>query len=308
MIHHKPYDKQRGVLLVQLLVGIAIGVFTVTMSVALYFDIMRQYTKTINKFVYTTNVGIVQQLFKTSINQSGLPGGFALGQWVEGTIQPNGIAPINIFNYAPIYATSQMANADLTSGKTANTDVLMVQGINRYMTTNDPIAAADTQIDIGFAVRANRLLMLMTPSLASASLVATSSDENNGTVELQSAPNHDFPVDSFLGRYYLNVYYIAPTGEQDNQGNAIDALYERHIFGTSANLQQTYPIINHVSDMQIQYYTDDGGWQAVQADNDQAYRNQWYRLVKGLRITVTMDRGDGSENFDIVIPIRRNLT
>lgn len=296
--------KQRGVTLVELLVSTAVMVIIFSMAINIYIAVKEQFVDLKN----STSVEIKELAAKRLIFDFVRNSGFAckFGYTAQTYYDRTGDGLASFFIGAtgirvgtlPLPTSDDLSSAleEDCSGECyqEGTDYIMVkkEQNNTKVSSANSLSTVLT-VDSTADITAGDYLVLCNNE--SINLVkADSVDNNTSTVNLVLAPSGSiYYTGDYLGNYTLEIMYIRDTGDQDENGDDIYALYV-YIKDSSSN-GMSYELVRGLKDLQIEYASVSEGditWNSVTTDLD-IDKNTY----PGIRVSFSVD----GESFSKII-------
>ncbi len=271
--------------LIQLLVGIVIGVFVTLIAVQMYFVVRDKYGTVITKMDSNSKALMLSQALRTAIDDAMVPSPHGFWPWQNKALRIPGQS-FNPLLYPPIYAASSIDNFT-PYNHVSGTDLLLVQGVIAHGGTTSGVSANDTTIPTTLSISDNDYVLLSDQD--NHQLMRANSDSTGAQVSVLQGPSIDFATDSFVGHYQTLIFYLRQDGSQTDLFVNID--------DASAGQE----VIEDVDDFQVEYYMN-GTWQSVQNASVSGYVNSWYKSVQAIRVKYQIE----NKNYSVVLVLKAN--
>ena len=295
----KRFRKFAGFTLPELMVSMVIAAIVMGMAINIYIDMKRQYTKLSAKHEINSNQLMVKQIFYNSIGHAGFTTkyGDMYQQLVDnsgdnfgdifgkmGTITI-GKAPLENIQGLPEgltlpFETCQERKSHEEDLKNMNidenilcaqkdTDFLIIQrsSLDSTLKTNSSnnifkVNEFEKNIIPEKNITMNDYLVLCNASECELEKAAAVTGDFVSTTR---RVDDKFKVGDYVGKYMLEVFYIAANGKKDKKGKPLYSLYEyiKQNFDDSS----IYELVSDVSDMKIEYVLNSDIKQEAQALN-----------------------------------------
>ncbi len=247
----------------------------------MYFTIRQSYTRTVSTLVTNTQASVVAQALRNFVDQAGSSLPYGLWPWQQVDLR----TPSSSFNpllYPPIYAASSLAF--FNPGNHANgTDFLMVQGVVVNQLATNSISASDGQANITTTLEIGNKDYVLLADRSGYQVMKATAAASGGIVSVEQGPARNYGTESFLAESHVYILYLREVSGVRSLMINIDE--ERTPQGAISSDE----LIQNIDNFQIRYYFN-GSWNDVIADGNAAYLNLWYKAVKGIEITYTINK------------------
>jgi type IV pilus assembly protein PilW len=271
----------KGLTLVELLVSTAIVIVVLSMAISIYINAKDQYDELKDRTSNEVKQLVAKRLLQDLVLSAGFASKFGstnqqyydrTGDSLDSFFLPSG----STIRVGPLpLATSNHISAALESDCSSEcfqdgTDYIMIRKEDNHtkLIANNSLEAS-LELESTTDLEADDYLLLSNKS--DANLVKISSiDSGSGVVTLGAIPqNTIYYKGDYAGKYSFQIMYVRNTGDQDDDGNDIFALY---VFMKSSSARGiSYELVRGVSDLQVQYSTVNDGvitWNAITSDID----------------------------------------
>lgn len=302
----KNSKKIAGFTLPELMVSMVIAAIVMTMAIGIYIDMKKQYIKLSDKHEINTSQLMVKQIFYNALGNSGFETKY--GDMYQDLVDNSGDNFGDIFGKmgvvtigkAPMEGVQSLPDGLTLPVETCNqrksheaelksmninenihcvqpdTDFLMIQrsSIDSTLKTNSSnnifkLNEFEKNILPEKDISMDDYLVLC--NAVECDLVKTSAVTGD-FVSTTRRIEDKFEIGDYVGKYALEVFYVAATGKRDEKGNDTYSLYE--YIKQNSNDSSIYELISNVSDMKIQYVLNSDiergdtklKWQALKKD------------------------------------------
>ncbi|AIT09935.1 N-terminal cleavage protein [Candidatus Francisella endociliophora] len=281
----KKYKKFAGFTLPELMVSMVIAALVMGMALNIYIDMKRQYTKLSAKHEINTNQLMIKQIFYNAIGHAGFTTkyGDIYQELVDNSgdnfgdifgkmgIITIGKAPLENIQGLPEGLTLSVEackerksqEADLKNMNInesvhcvqPDTDFLMIQrsSIDSNLKTNSSnnifkVNEFEKSILPEKDISMNDYLVLCNANECQLNKVGAVTGDFVSTAR---RVEDKFKVGDYVGKYMLEVFYIAANGQKDKDGNPKYSLYE--YIKQNSDDSSIYELVSDVSDMKVEY-------------------------------------------------------
>lgn len=276
-------SKIAGFTLVELMVSMVIAVLVMGMAMSIYSSMKKQYVKISDRNKLNSKQLIVKQIFYNAIGNSGFGSmygdvyqikidetGDNLGDLFGKTdVLSMGKSPILNINALPegmkldkAACYDKVALDDNSGIKSPihcikpGTDYLLIQraSISSTLKTNSSnniFKVNDFQKDVRADkdLRSNDYVVLCNAFECDLmKVIAVLGDFVSTTKRVEEK----FKEDDYIGKYILEIFYVADTNRIDKSGDPVYSLYE--YVRQNSGEEMSYELADNVSDLQIEYY------------------------------------------------------
>lgn len=282
--------------LIQLMVGMSLCLFVTAVGLKLYVLVSHHYAKTMDRLDQSTRSELVAQVFRRAIAEAGFAAPSGFWPWQLKYIAVPGQS-FNALDYAPVYAADSISGISLND-RVSGSSVLMVQGAYASELTASAIPATVNELETALDIGKKDYLILIDTDAA----VLCYSDEgsHSGVADLANAPGVAFAAGSYIGQYYLHIFYLRDTKKTDVNGEPIYSLYLYNYNVSGGNTQE---LIRGISQFNIRYFSAfDQVWHELLPAGDDNIAS-WYKAVEGLAFDYTIDGTD----YTVIISIKDHV-
>ncbi|AJC48711.1 prepilin-type N-terminal cleavage/methylation domain-containing protein [Allofrancisella guangzhouensis] len=278
----KSSRKITGFTLPELMISMVIAAIVMTMAINIYIDMKNQYNKLNNKHQINSKQLMTKQIFYNAISRAGFVtkygdmyqelvdnsgdnSGDIFGKFGILTI---GKSPINEIQGLPeslsldpeacaekVNAQSNFAAQQNINCIQLNTDYIAIQRASLSSTlktnsSNNIFKVNDFQKGVlpENDISTNNYLVLC--NVFECDLVKAMSVTGD-FVSTYSRVENKFKAGDYVGKYILEIFFVADSGQKDKQGKEIYSLYE--YVKQNANDSEIYELVNDISELKIEY-------------------------------------------------------
>ncbi|GAB4221785.1 MAG: prepilin-type N-terminal cleavage/methylation domain-containing protein [Francisella sp.] len=310
----KNSKKNAGFTLPELMVSMVIAAIVMTMAISIYVDMKKQYIRLNDKHEINTNNLLIKQIFFNSISHAGFVTKY--GDLYQQLVDNSGDNFGDIFGKMGIITIGKVpiqGVQSLPKGLTLSTNECKKRMLDdenlRNMNINEKIYCVQPGTDF---------LMIQRSTLDST--LKTNSSNNNFKInnfqknvfpEKNLKPNDylvlcnadecqlvkvasvglnfisttklvedKFKEGDYVGKYILEVFFVANSGKKDKSGKDIYSLYE--YVKQNSDDSEVYELVDNVSDLKIEYI--------LNSDIHQGNSNLNWRSIKNKPIKITSDK------------------
>lgn len=281
----KKYKRFAGFTLPELMVSMVIAAIIMAMAINIFIDMKRQYTRLSSKHEINANQLMIKQIFYNAIGHSGFTTKY--GDMYQELVDNSGDNFGDIFGKMGIIAIGKapLENVQgLPDGLTLSAEACQnrksQEAALKHMNINENIHCVQTDTDFLMIQRASLDSTLKTNS--SNNIFKVNEFEKNTFPEKNIGMNDyivlcnateceldkvgavttdfvstarrvedKFKVGDYVGKYMLEVFYIASNGKEDKDGKPLYSLYE--YIKQNSDDSSIYELVSDVSDMKIEY-------------------------------------------------------
>ncbi|MBK2123828.1 hypothetical protein [Fangia hongkongensis] len=279
--------KQKGATLIQLLVGLAVAAFVILMVERMYFVLRAKYYNNVSALEENTKALELSQAIRSSIDDATTPSSFGMWPWQIKTLRVPGES-FNPLNYPPVYAATSLTNLNLSS-QVSGTDILLIQGVLASETTTSVIMSSSTSVNIptNMSIGSSDYVLLADDS--GYELMKSASNSTGSSVTVTQGPSRDFAIGSYLAHYQTLVFYLYQDGADED------------VYLLTDNAASGDELLQKIEDFQIEYYLN-GAWSAVSSETTSGYVDSWYKEVKGIRVSYSVN----GKAYTAIVAIKQN--
>ncbi|QIW10749.1 prepilin-type N-terminal cleavage/methylation domain-containing protein [Francisella sp. LA112445] len=278
-------NKASGFTLPELMVSMVIAAIVMSMALGIYINMKQQYTKLNEKHRINTDQLMVKQIFYNAIGHAGYITKYGdLHQHLVDNSGDNlgdifgkmgiitiGKAPIEEVSGLPEgltlpFESCQQRKADQGDLKSMNlnkeihcvepdTDYLVIQRSSldsslKTNSSNNIFKVNDFQKNISPERNISIDDYLVLCNAFECDLVKAGAITGD-FVSTTNRIENKFKVGDYVGKYVLEIFFVADTGKKDKDGKELYSLYE--YIKQNSNDSSMYELISNVSDLKIQY-------------------------------------------------------
>ena len=266
----------KGITLVEVLISSVIFIIVTAIAINVYIAVKQHYNANKDKLDNEVKELAVKNIFYDTIKNIGFGCNYGTGHQDQSDVTGDSL---NDFHIDP--DTLRIGNLPLTSGSSfpaelesdckdncyqANTDYVMIKRESTHtnlVNNNNSNTLMLGSID-SFAT-GDYLLLCNANNINIAKIAGL--NESTNSVNLSLAPVGVYYSGDYVGRYSLEVLYVADTGDLDTDGNKIYGLYI--YIRDSETDDQVYELIVGVENLKIQYTTtNNGAWSTLVGSKD----------------------------------------
>ncbi len=277
--------KQKGATLIQLLVGLAVAAFVILMVERMYFVLRAKYYNNVSALEENTKALELSQAIRSSVDDATTPSSFGMWPWQIKTLRVPGES-FNPLNYPPVYAATSLTNLNLSS-QVSGTDILLIQGVLASESLTEDLTAGETGIDTSLSIGSSDYVLLADDS--GYELMKSASSSTGSSVTVTQGPSRPFAIGSYLAHYQTLVFYLYQDGADED------------VYLLTDNAASGDELLQKIEDFQIEYYLN-GAWSAVSSEATSGYVDSWYKEVKGIRVSYSIN----SKAYTAIVAIKQN--
>jgi len=266
----------QGITIVEVLISSIIFVVVMSIAINVYIAVKQHYQANKDKLDNEVKELAVKNIFYNTIKSIGFGCNYGTGHQDQSDVTGDSL---DDFHLDP--DTLRIGNLPLTSGSSYPSELRSDCDTNCYQANTDyvMIKRESTHTNLVNNNNANTLMLGSTDSFATGDyLLLCSADnvniakiaglnESTNSVNLSLAPVGVYYSGDYVGKYSLEVLYVADTGELDSDGNKIYGLYI--YIKDSATDGQIYELVRGVENLKIEYTTtSDATWTTLSGTKD----------------------------------------
>lgn len=256
-LYKKRFDK--GITLVELLVAVTISAIVIVMAVNIYLSTKKVYQKTKAK----AEIDVKELTAKKILYDAVINAGFSCKYGSKNQVYTNRTGE-NELNFKFIYDSSPVRVGKISGISPFLQDSLGV-GVkgSKYQPNTDYIMVKSESVFSKLLSRPKNLALTLesTNQIDEGDYLALCNNDDvdivkvnqvdSHKVDLNIAPSSEYHKDDYVGKYSLQIFYIAanPSKENPNDVNYTLFMYSK----TGSHKGISYPVLDGVSDLKLSY-------------------------------------------------------
>lgn len=250
----------KGVTLVELLVAVTISIIAITMAINIYLSSKKTYEDTKQKTDFDIKQLSAKKIFYDAITNAGFSCkyGFKNQKYINRTGE-------NTNNFGFMYDSSPIRIGKISSissflqdslGKQpgslyqAGTDYIMIKNEDTFSNLISEPKNLNLYLSSTEQLEKNNYLALCNDNYINIVKVASVNKRYN-EIGLTVAPLGEYYKGDYVGKYSVQIFYIAANYDQNDSQKLVYSLYLYTKEGSNRGV--SYPIIDGVSDLKINY-------------------------------------------------------
>ncbi|QLE79846.1 prepilin-type N-terminal cleavage/methylation domain-containing protein [Francisella sp. Scap27] len=250
---------QKGITLVEILVAMTVSAIVMTMAVSIFLSSKKNYQHT--KTVAQNDVKVLntQELLYNAITNAGLSCkyGTQTQRYINRTTEN-----LNDLNFAVNKSAVRFGDIASIGSYLKYTLPVKSQGL-LYQEDSDYVMVKNESLSASLESKPTSYTLNVDNTLEPAAndfLAICNDDEidivkatasNNNQIKLAAAPLGDYHRGDYVGKFAVNIFYIADTGEKDKLGHTIEGLFLYTKNGSG--LANSQLLISGVSNLKVSF-------------------------------------------------------